>query len=59
MREEQYLDGNGKARMQQYDQNEEDLRRLRISRRNYRVKVPEQEHGGDSKAHPDKGIVES
>ena len=56
--EKQYLDGDGQAGVQRYDDDEQDFGGPDVGGRQHGVEVAEEEEGGDDEANGDEDIVE-
>lgn len=56
--EKQYLDGDGQAGVQRYDDDEQDFGGPDVGSRQHGVEVAEEEEGGDGEANGDEDIVE-
>lgn len=56
--EEEHLNRNRKASVQRQNNNEQDLARLVLGGREYRVQVPQQERCRESQSEGDKRVVE-
>ena len=54
----QYLNGDGQAGVQRYDDNEQDFGGPDVGGRQHGVEVAEEEEGGDGEANGDEDIVE-